>query len=102
MFYAGRQTFLTEQTSTLAHSVYPNPFSGEVRINAVEAVNGKVNISVNNVLGEQVISKAMQCNGTTGFVIDGSCLNAGIYFYNIATENGKLQGRIVKALSYCF
>ena len=102
VFFAGQQTTVNEQTSTVAHTVYPNPFSGEVHINAAEAVNGMANISVFNVLGEQVISKAMQCNGTTGFVIVGSCLNAGIYFYNIATENGKLQGRIVKALSYCF
>ena len=96
VFFAGQQTTVNEQTSTVAHSVYPNPFSGEVRINAAEAVNGNANISVFNVLGEQVISKAMQCNGTTEFVIDGSSLNAGIYFYSIATENGTLQGRIVK------
>lgn len=96
VFFAGQQTSVNEQTTALAHSVYPNPFSGEVRINAVEAVNGNANVSVFNVLGEQVISKAMQCNGSTEFVIDGSSLMSGIYFYSIATENGKLQGRIVK------
>ena len=95
VFYAGHMTSVVEAQG-LTHTVYPNPFSGEVRINAVEAVNGNANVSVFNVLGEQVISKAMNCNGTTEFVIDGSSLNAGIYFYSIATENGKLQGRIVK------
>ena len=95
VFYAGHMTSVSEAQG-LTHSVYPNPFSSEVRINATEAVNGNANISVYNILGEQVISKAMQCNGTTEFVIDGSSLNAGIYFYSIATENGTMQGRIVK------
>ena len=95
VFYVGQQTSVNEVT-TLAHTVYPNPFTNEVRINAAEAVNGNASISVFNVLGEQVISKAMNCNETTEFVIDGSSLNAGIYFYNISTENGELKGRIVK------
>ena len=95
LFYVGELTNVSESTAATS-IVYPNPFSGEVRINAAEAVNGNANISVFNVLGEQVISRAMQCNGTTEFVIDGSSLMSGIYFYSIATENGKLQGRIVK------
>ena len=95
VFYVGQQTSVNEVT-TLAHTVYPNPFTNEVRINAAETVNGNASISVFNVLGEQVISKAMNCNNTNEFVIDGSSLNAGIYFYSIATENGTLQGRIVK------
>ena len=95
LFYVGEMTSVAE-TTTLAHAVYPNPFTNEVRINAAEAVNGNASISVFNVLGEQVISKAMNCSETNEFVIDGSSLNAGIYFYSIATENGTLQGRIVK------
>ena len=96
VFYVGEMTSVNEQASTLTHTAYPNPFTNEVRINAAETVNGNASISVFNVLGEQVISKAMNCNETTEFVIDGSSLNAGIYFYSIATENGTLQGRIVK------
>lgn len=95
LFYIVDNTSVAE-TNTLTHTVYPNPFTNEVRINAAEAVNGSASISVFNVLGEQVISKAMNCSETTEFVIDGSSLNAGIYFYSIATENGTLQGRIVK------
>ncbi len=95
LFYIVDNTSVAE-TNTLTHTVYPNPFTNEVRINAAEAVNGSASISVFNVLGEQVISKAMNCSETTEFVIDGSSLNAGIYFYSINTENGTLQGRIVK------
>ena len=95
VFFAGHMTSVSEAQG-LTHSVYPNPFSSKVRINATEAVNGNANVSVYNILGEQVISKAMQCNGTTEFVIDGSSLMSGIYFYSISTENGMMQGRIVK------
>ena len=95
LFYIVDNTSVAE-TNTLTHTVYPNPFTNEVRINAAEAFNGSASISVFNVLGEQVISKGMNCNNTTEFVIDGSSLNAGIYFYNISTENGELKGRIVK------
>lgn len=96
LFYTGTNVSISEQTNTLTSTVYPNPFTNEIRINAAEAVNGSASISVFNVLGEQVISKAMNCNETTEFVIDGSSLNAGIYFYSISTENGELKGRIVK------
>ncbi len=95
VFYVGQHTSVNEAT-TLTSNVYPNPFTNEVRINAAEAINGSASISVFNVLGEQVISKAMNCSETTEFVIDGSSLNAGIYFYSISTENGELKGRIVK------
>ncbi|MBQ0130038.1 MAG: T9SS type A sorting domain-containing protein [bacterium] len=95
VFYVGQHTSVNEAT-TLTSTVYPNPFTNEVRINAAETVNGNASISVFNVLGEQVISKVMNCSETTSFSIDGSSLNAGIYFYSIATEKGTLQGRIVK------
>ena len=87
---------VVSEDGVMVSVVYPNPFISEVHISAAEAVNGNANISVYNILGEQVISKAMQCNGTTEFVIDGSSLMSGIYFYSISTENGMMQGRIVK------
>lgn len=95
LFYIVDNTSVAE-TNTLTHTVYPNPFTNEVRINANETVNGNASISVFNVLGEQVYNYNMKCNDTKEFVIDGSSLNAGIYFYNISTENGELKGRIVK------
>lgn len=85
-----------DKTIGLSHSVYPNPFSNEVRINTTKAVNGTAQVNLYNVLGLQVYSENISCNGTTEFVIDGSNLKSGIYFYNIVTENGNMQGRIVR------
>ena len=95
LFFAGSYTAVGEDTATTSN-VYPNPFQTSFTVNAVNPVSGKAVVNVYNVLGENVYTKAMNCNETTEFVINGSSLNAGIYFYSIATENGTLQGRIVK------
>ena len=76
--------------------VYPNPFSGEVKITSAQDVNGVANIAVYNVLGELVYSKTQNCTETKEFTIDGNTWKAGVYFYSISTEGGLLQGKIIK------
>jgi len=95
VFYSGESVSVNEQTA-LTHTVYPNPFTNEVRITAAQAVNGLSNVLVYNVLGEQVYNKAENCTETQDFTIDGSAWKPGVYFYSISTENGVLQGKIVK------
>ena len=96
VFYTGQQTSVNEQSSNLSHNVYPNPFSSELHINTVAAVDGIAQVSVFNILGEQVVSKTMHCNGTTEFIIDGGNFTSGIYFYHISTENGTIRGSVIK------
>jgi hypothetical protein len=67
-----------------------------VKITAIQNLNGVANITVYNVLGEQIYSKTENCTETKEFTIDGSAWKPGIYFYSISTEGGLLQGRIVK------
>lgn len=95
LFYAGKMTQVQEYNN-LTHSVYPNPFTDEVRITTADAVNGSANVQVYNVLGEQVYQQTVNCTDTKEFTIDGSNLKSGIYFYRINTKNGLLQGKIVK------
>ena len=97
VFYAGEMVSVHEHTAnSLQHTIYPNPFNGEVRITATQAVNGAASIAVYNVLGEQVYNKAENCTETQDFTIDGSTWKPGVYFYSISTEDGVLQGKIVK------
>lgn len=97
VFYGGPMTAVEEPSDWhLSHQVSPNPFTNEVRITTAEAVSGTANIQVFNVLGEQVYSKTENCADTNEFSIDGSTLKPGIYFYRINTENGLMQGKIVK------
>ncbi len=95
VFYVGQLESINE-LSTPTHTVYPNPFSGEVKITAAQAVEGEANIAVYNVLGEQSYSKTENCTATKEFIIDGSTWKSGVYFYSICTEDGVLQGKIIK------
>ena len=95
VFYVGHWDAVEKQSS-LNHNVYPNPFTNEVRITAAQTVNGTANIQVYNVLGERVYSKTENCADTKEFSIDGNAWKSGVYFYNISTESGLLQGKIVK------
>lgn len=97
VFYAGEMVSVEENTvNRLQHKVFPNPFNGEVRIISSESINGNANFNVYNVLGAQVHHQAMNCANTTEFVWDGSQVPPGIYFYSISTEDGLLQGKIIK------
>ncbi len=82
--------------TTFSHTIYPNPFSNEVKITATETVNGEANIAVYNVLGEQIYTKTENCTETKEFTIDGNAWKPGVYFYSICTEDGVLQGKIIK------
>ena len=97
LFYAGQFTSINEDMMTSKnHTVHPNPFTDEVRITTADAVNGAANVQVYNVLGAQVYQQTVNCTDAKEFTIDGSALKPGIYFYSINTENGLMQGRIVK------
>ena len=97
LFYAGEITSIDDHVMlNLTHTVCPNPFNGEMKISAVQAVNGEANIVVYNMLGEQVYNKVENCTETQDFTIDGSAWKPGVYFYSISTESGVLQGKVVK------
>ena len=97
LFYAGEITSIDDHVMlNLTHTVCPNPFKGEVKISATQAVNGEANIVVYNMLGEQVYNKVENCTETQDFTIDGSAWKPGVYFYSISTESGVLQGKVVK------
>ena len=82
--------------NSLSHSVYPNPFTNNVTINAAEPVNGVATFTVYNTIGEMVYSSTMNCNETTEFRWDAADNANGVYLYQISTEKGMIQGRVVK------
>ncbi len=64
---------------------YPNPTEGNVTIN-LGKVYRNVTISTRNVLGQLVHSEFYKSIDKTTFHIEG---NAGTYFVNVETQNGK-------------
>ena len=97
VFFAGEWNSVEELPADgLSHQVFPNPFTNEVRITTADVVNGSANVQVYNVLGAQVYQKTVNCKDSKEFVIDGSTLKSGIYFYRISTKKGQMRGKIVK------
>jgi hypothetical protein len=74
-------------------SVYPNPADGSVKINYTSNVTGKVNISVVDVTGRQVMVK--ESDAKSNDQIDLSKLTSGTYFINIATDKATHSEQIV-------
>ena len=68
--------------------IYPNPTSGDVRINA----NNMVRISIVNTLGQVVYDKAVEGNEA---IINMAQFGNGVYMVNIATENGTSVKRVI-------
>ena len=69
-------------------SIYPNPTSGNVRIEAHEMSR----ISIVNALGQVVYNKTVNGNEAS---VDMAQFGNGIYMVNITTANGTTVKRIV-------
>ena len=95
LFYAGDLTDVNEEAEK-THIVYPNPFTDKVKITTDDAVNGTAHVMLYNLLGELVYSRTENCSHVQEFSIDGRALKPGVYFYCIDTDQGLLQGKIVK------
>lgn len=69
---------------------YPNPVANELNVSASSTIN---NITIHNLLGQRLITKAGR---NTSEVVDVSSLSAGTYMVNVQSENGMKQFKIVK------
>ena len=72
----------------VVNSIYPNPTSGDLHINA----NGMERISIINTLGQVVYDQAVKCDAT---VINMARFEAGVYMVSITTKNGSSVKRVV-------
>ena len=67
---------------------YPNPFNPSTEINFQIAENGFVNLTIYNVLGQEV-AKLVNKNMTAGnhsISFDASNLTGGVYFYKLMSD----------------
>jgi hypothetical protein len=80
----------TSETSELSPSVYPNPASNQIFVNA--EAGSKVKII--NGMGETVLENLSESNTSS---LNISALSSGIYFYEISREGANVKtGRFVK------
>lgn len=76
---------------------YPNPFNPETRIAYTLPVNGKVKLTVYNLLGQQVqiLVDANQKAGSHTIKFNAEGLSSGIYFYQLKGEGVSLTQKMI-------
>jgi len=75
--------------------VYPNPNNGEFGIYFTDAASDKYEISIRNVLGQQIHAETFQVAGNTTKSIDLSEFDKGVYFLTTSNSNGEATERII-------
>jgi len=76
---------------------YPNPFSGKTSVNAYLQRPGNLTMEITNVMGQKVmnIEKGASPEGSCQFVIDGSQLSSGVYFYTVRLNNESITHKMI-------
>jgi hypothetical protein len=69
--------------------VYPNPSTGVVNVNYATAAEGKVQLKVRNILGEEITVDEVQNTAQGNFTFDLSAQPQGIYFITLQTAHSE-------------
>lgn len=77
-------------------SVYPNPGNGIINIDAKNNNLGNLNISVYNLLGQQVLERVLDNNNSGTYRLDATNkLSSGTYIVNIKSGSSSYNSKIV-------
>lgn len=79
--------------SAISVSVYPNPANNVVNINWANNSNDIASVVITDISGEKVLSTQVSMNANTSINIE--TLNSGLYFMNIASENGSNTQKLI-------
>ncbi len=80
-------------------SVYPNPFNNQLRATYFSSKSQTLNISIYNVLGEQIISTQMWCDSLHYYQINIQVpekIAQGLYFLELGTNEKKQTVKLIK------
>ncbi|MDF2437617.1 MAG: hypothetical protein K0Q95_1993 [Bacteroidota bacterium] len=80
-------------------SVYPNPVSDNANIEYTIDVDSKIELSVYNVIGDQImlIENKEQSAGTYNYKVNMSGISTGVYFVKLKINNTSTVKKIIKA-----
>ena len=75
----------------------PNPFNGNTKINYKLEKTSNVNITIYNITGAKVmdLNQGRQTAGSYNLDIDGSNLQAGVYFYTFTANNNSITKKMI-------
>ncbi|MDX2002480.1 MAG: T9SS type A sorting domain-containing protein [Chitinophagales bacterium] len=78
-------------------SVYPNPFAGAITLKFGATASGQASLNLYDITGKLAATQAVQTVvGDNQLVLDGTALQAGIYFYQLTAGSSVLKGKVLK------
>lgn len=82
-------TGVDKLAESMSFQVYPNPFSDEIRVKFSENQNEPLEITLVNMLGQQIFRQEIQpANGSITLQVPAEC-KPGVYFLSISKAGGK-------------
>ncbi len=73
------------------YSIYPNPNDGQFKLNLANENSKDLNLSIQNILGQEIYKESFQSVSSLSKNIDLSYLEKGIYHITISDEENKSQ-----------
>jgi hypothetical protein len=91
---------IEEQENKIISSVsqnFPNPFSLSTTVQVTLANTAELSLKVTDLLGREVISieKGLQDAGSYDFIIDGTDLQDGVYFYTVTADKDQITRKMI-------
>jgi hypothetical protein len=78
--------------------MYPNPASGSTALWVSLSQSEKINVSMVNSLGQQVMTKVVDMPaGNNSLQLNTEGLANGVYFVNVASQKGSVQQKLIVA-----
>lgn len=77
-------------------SIYPNPASDAATINFSVAKSSSVLITLNNMLGEEIMKKELGIisSGENNYQLNLDGINNGLYFVSLKTASGSITKKV--------
>lgn len=78
-------------------SVYPNPFNSDLTVSVVALKAGKATCTISDITGKTLVTYTQDAKeGVNQINVDGSTLNAGMFFLSIELNGEKQTVKVVK------
>ena len=84
-----------ELSSNTTFTVFPNPSNGIFNINLDAKSTEVVNLTVNNIVGQTVLTKRVTASGKTTETISLANFDKGVYFLTIDNNNEKQTVKLI-------
>ncbi len=93
----GASAVETTSVSEMPVTVYPMPFNDEITFSIDADLAGSATISIFDISGRTVSMTTISLTaGANTITLDAGDIQAGTYFYNIATDNQIATGQLIK------